>query len=170
MGNKAVIAALQGIAKSINEQIASLQTEDIVTGGIPATPPSAPVGSVLMPVTGHILPIAIDNQFSFWGYMIDNAVAAGGDLGSRSPYNASAAFNQHQAKYGLTPQQIAADRSRWPEVLDRYYNWNAYATPEERAARAAEQKMSDDAWAAHWAAKPAPAAPAAGDDDVVIQH
>lgn len=54
---------------------------------LPPVPVDVPAGYTLLPVTGHVLPLAKPEQASFWGYLIVN-----GKFGQNGPGDASLGF------------------------------------------------------------------------------
>jgi len=127
MSNAAVIAALEEVVMMLKRQDAN----PVVV----VPDPPVPTGYILMPVTKHVLRLPIPDEIAFWGYMINNAISAGGTPGSYGPNAAARAFASYREKFGGSDQELSAKRDAWPLVLDRFYNWDVYATPEEKAAR-----------------------------------
>lgn len=145
-------------------------------------PTEAPVpgGYVKLPVTGHVLPLPVESEWSFWGYAM-NAYDEAKGVYAPGPMTATRMIKQAATVLGKTEGDLVNDRSAWPVVVDLFYNIDAY-DPDGKAQRAAEAAQAEKAdWVSRTRAAPArpdptprptPADPdpGVGDVDVPIEQ
>ena len=79
-----------------------------------------PVVTVTLPRTGHVVPVPVADDMTFWAYLYRAYPDCGGKPGQQSFMRVNAFCDQQSPT-------LMADRSLWPMLVDKFYNNMAYA-------------------------------------------